>query len=132
MTPNPYILPGIDLPSQERIIATVCRVYGIHPDQLRSKRRFRDYVEPRHIVMTLIKQINNTTVEDVASLLNRDHSTVLYAIRTIAQLMNNNREFKHRLDLILRELLSNPDDRKRVINQITKKNETKTFYRVRG
>ena len=132
MTPNPYILPGIDLPSQERIISTVCRIYNINPDQLRSKRRFRDYVEPRHIVMALIKQINNLTVEDVASLLNRDHSTVLYAIRTVAQLMNNNREFRHRLDLILRELLSNPDDRKRVINQITKKNETKTFYRVRG
>lgn len=122
MTPSPYILPGIDLPSQERIISTVCRVYNINPDQLKSKRRFRDYVEPRHIAMSLIKHCNGLPLEEVALLMNRDHSTVLYAMRTVAHLANNNREFRDRIDKVLRELLSTPENRSRVLRKILKTN----------
>ncbi|PKN16496.1 MAG: hypothetical protein CVU66_00670 [Deltaproteobacteria bacterium HGW-Deltaproteobacteria-23] len=122
MTPNPYILPGIDLPSEERIIAAVCRVYGIHPDQLRSKRRFRDYVEPRHIAMSLIKHCNGKSFEDIADLFNRDHSTVLYAVRTVSSLVANNKEFRQSVEKVINEVLSTPEDRRRLIRKILKQN----------
>ncbi len=78
----------------ENIQRTVAEYYKIRASDLLSSRRSRTIARPRQVAMTLSKELTNHSLPEIGSAFGgRDHTTVLYATRKIAEL----RETDHRV-----------------------------------
>ncbi|HEY1295902.1 MAG TPA: chromosomal replication initiator protein DnaA [Chloroflexota bacterium] len=65
------------------ILLAVARFYGINADELKGKSRHKQIVEPRQIAMFLLREDAHLSTPDIGRLLNRDHTTVLHAVKQI-------------------------------------------------
>ncbi len=71
--------------TMERILDTVCGHYQVKVSDLRSKRRGRSVSEPRQVVMYVARTLTNLSLDEIgAHFGGRDHTTVLYAVRRVA------------------------------------------------
>ena len=71
------------------ILRTVSKHYGVNRGDLLSGRRNRSIVRPRQIGMYLAKLLTSRSLPEIGRRFgNRDHTTVLHAIRKIEQLMS--------------------------------------------
>ncbi len=74
---------------------TVAEYYKIRTSDLNSAKRSRTIARPRQVAMTLAKELTNHSLPEIGEAFGgRDHTTVLYANRKIAEL----RESDHRID----------------------------------
>ena len=100
---------GVDL-----IQRLVARIYEVSVESLRGKKRTSDIAFARQVAMYLTKQLTALTLVDIGkSFGNRDHSTVLYAIRKIS----DGRKLHPDLDKRIEELtgeLRNAGGRRRI------------------
>ncbi len=79
----------------ENIQKTVAEYYKIRTSELLSSTRSRTIARPRQIAMSLAKELTNHSLPEIGSAFGgRDHTTVLYATRKIAEL----KESDHRVD----------------------------------
>ena len=95
---NYWIVPGLvraDVTEQD-IINTVCRFYGITPEQLKAKTRKRRVVLPRQIACKLIRmKYPKMPLTAVGELLGGlDHATVLHSIKTVNILMETDKRMR--------------------------------------
>ncbi len=75
-------------PAIKDIQRAVCMFYGITMLDMQSRRRFGSIVLPRQIGMYLAKTITLQSLPQVARKFgNRDHTTVLHAVRKIGELV---------------------------------------------
>ncbi len=65
------------------IVAYVCDVYRLSPDQLASKSRKRQYVLARNTAFLLARQHTELSLADIGSRFNRRHSTVVKGITAL-------------------------------------------------
>jgi len=65
------------------IIEATCRVFKITKQALLSKCRDRYLVRARNICITVIKDKLHMALTDIGKLFNRDHTTVIHALRTV-------------------------------------------------
>jgi chromosomal replication initiator protein len=65
------------------ILFAVGRYYGVNPDELKEKSRHKQVVIPRQIAMYLLREDGHLSTPDIGRLLNRDHTTVLHALKQI-------------------------------------------------
>lgn len=73
--------------SIENIQKTVANFYRINTSELLSKKRTRNISRPRQIAMCLARELTQLSLPEIgATFGNRDHTTVLYACKTIGQL----------------------------------------------
>jgi len=71
----------------ENIQKTVVEYYKIRMSDLLSAKRNRTIARPRQIAMTLAKELTNHSLPEIGEAFGgRDHTTVLYATRKIAEL----------------------------------------------
>jgi chromosomal replication initiator protein len=77
----------------EDILRIVSRHYGVSRSDILSERRHRSVVWPRQIGMYLAKQLTSRSLPEIGRRFgNRDHTTVLHAIRKVdGQLTGDNR-----------------------------------------
>lgn len=81
--------------SVELIQEKVCKYYGIDVDILHSKTRKREVVQARQIAMYFSKNLTNSSLSTIGSKIGqKDHSTVLYACKTVSNLLETDRDFK--------------------------------------
>jgi len=74
----------------ENIQRTVAQYFKIRVMDLTSKKRSRSIARPRHIAMTLAKELTNHSLPEIGDAFGgRDHTTVLYACRKITKLRNH-------------------------------------------
>jgi chromosomal replication initiator protein len=77
--------------SIENIQKTVADYYRIKVADLLSKKRTRNITRPRQIAMLLARELTQLSLPEIGSAFgDRDHSTVLYACRTIEELKKMN------------------------------------------
>lgn len=69
--------------SVEAIQAAVSRHFGLTVGDLKSERRGRDVTLPRQIAMYLSRTVASASFPSIAEKFDRDHSTVMYAVRII-------------------------------------------------
>ena len=81
---------GSNLPTAELIISEVGRFYSIDPSVLRSTLKNRNTAEARQVAMYLIRNMTNLSLPEIGREFDRDHTTVLHAIRKIEQQLNQN------------------------------------------
>jgi len=70
----------------EHIQKIVCRQYGISRHDMLSARRTAKLVIPRQVAIYLTKELTPRSFSDIGRYFNRDHTTVLHAVRKIAYL----------------------------------------------
>jgi chromosomal replication initiator protein len=72
---------------------------------LLSQRRHRSVVWPRQIGMYLAKNLTSRSLPEIGRRFgNRDHTTVLHAIRKVEQLMADDTTLKEEVELLKRLL----------------------------
>jgi chromosomal replication initiator protein len=87
------------------ILRTVSKHYGVNRGDLLSGRRNRSIVRPRQIGMYLAKLLTSRSLPEIGRRFgNRDHTTVLHAIRKIEQLMTDDTQLREEIELLKRLL----------------------------
>ena len=80
----------------ENIQKTVADFYKLKLSDLHSKKRTRNIARPRQMAMALARDLTQVSLPDIGDAFgNRDHTTVIHACRTIAQLREKNNELNH-------------------------------------
>ncbi len=91
----------------EDILKTVSRHFGVSKGDILSQRRHRSVVWPRQIGMYLAKQLTSRSLPEIGRRFgNRDHTTVLHAIRKIEGEITNSARLKDEIEE-LKKLLGN-------------------------
>ena len=70
-------------PSVRAIQEAVCAVLHLSPHDLRSTSRTPHVTRARHLAMYLARQLTGLSLAEIARAFDRDHSTVLHAIRRV-------------------------------------------------
>ena len=74
---------GNAVPTPSLIISQVCKFYSVDETVLRGTLKNKGTTEARQMAMYLIRKLTNLSLPDIDKEFNRDHSTVLYAIRKV-------------------------------------------------
>ena len=83
----------------EDIIKIVSRHFGVSKPDILSQRRHRSVVWPRQIGMYLAKQLTARSLPEIGRRFgNRDHTTVLHAIRKIEGALDGNQRLRDEID----------------------------------
>ncbi|MGE0765222.1 MAG: chromosomal replication initiator protein DnaA [Hyphomicrobiaceae bacterium] len=89
----------------EDILKIVSRHYGISRNDILSERRHRSVVWPRQIGMYLAKQLTARSLPEIGRRFgNRDHTTVLHAIRKIEGQITSNSQLKDEIEDLKKQL----------------------------
>ncbi len=76
--------------SIENIQKTVASYYNIKVSDLKSKTRKSSIARARQVAMTLAKRLTGLSYPDIGEAFERDHSTVMHAIKKIDELKDSN------------------------------------------
>ena len=88
----------------ETIRDLIGRQFRVSVDDLRSRSRKRSITFPRQVGMYLTRKYTDKSLADIGSLYNRDHSTVLYAIKTITKDMSQQTTVREQVELLCNKL----------------------------
>jgi chromosomal replication initiator protein len=89
----------------EDILRIISRHYGVSKGDILSQRRHRSVVWPRQIGMYLAKQLTSRSLPEIGRRFgNRDHTTVLHAIRKIDGELNGNTRLRDEIEDLKKQL----------------------------
>lgn len=90
------------LVSVENIQKIVADFYKIKLSDMHSKKRSRNIARPRQIAMALAKELTQMSLPAIGEAFGgRDHTTVLHACRTIADLRESDPQLKHDYQVLM-------------------------------
>jgi len=78
--------------------------FRVSIDDLRSRSRKRSVTFPRQMAMYLTRKYTDKSLADIGNMYNRDHSTVLYAIKVITKDMSRETSVREQVDLLSSKL----------------------------
>jgi chromosomal replication initiation ATPase DnaA len=107
MIPSFYVYPGFEptagvhkiIKSRRQmsitdVVSMVCEYYEISEKQMYSRfRGNRPISDARKIICYLAHTFLKRQFVDIARIINRDHTTVMYAVNSTTDLMENNEQF---------------------------------------
>ena len=89
----------------ETIQNVVAAHFNLNIHEMLSVRRSRSLARPRQIAMYLSKQYTTNSLPDIGrKFLNRDHTTVIHAVKKINELMNKDNEIRQNVLEIKKKL----------------------------
>ena len=92
----------------DKIQNTVSNYFNITLNDMLSQRRSRPLARPRQIAMFLAKKLTTRSLPEIGRrFANRDHTTVIHAVKTITKLSEKDEEMKKNLIQIKTLLLEN-------------------------
>ena len=87
------------------IIDVVAEHFGISPEDIVSKRRNSEFVQPRQICMYLCRHLTEESLQNIGKALGKkDHTTVIHGIDKITDELLVNEELKNRIDIIKKKI----------------------------
>jgi len=90
----------------EAIQTLVASYFNLNLQEMLSPRRSRSLARPRQIAMYLSKQHTTNSLPDIGrKFSNRDHTTVIHAVKKIDELIKNDNEIKQNVEEIRKKLL---------------------------
>ena len=89
----------------ERIIAEVSNLYGVSPEDIRSKKRSQQVSNARKVAIYLVHEITQMTLAAIgAEFGNRDHSTIVYAKNYVEKNMKNDKNLCDAIESITKTI----------------------------
>jgi chromosomal replication initiator protein len=102
--------PRRPVPSPQSIKEVIAGGWRVRIESLAAKTRTRNVTEARHVAMYAIRELLGLPLTEIGGLFGgRDHSTVLYSIRKVEGRMDEDTEFRRRVESAIRELRSFAD-----------------------
>jgi chromosomal replication initiator protein len=94
-------------PSLLTIKREVCDFYHLNLIEMVSQRRAREVARPRQVAMYLSKKLTPKSLPDIGRHFgNRDHTTVIHAVRQVEHLMSVDGEFATDVEIIRGRLVN--------------------------
>ncbi len=91
----------------EKIQNVTSNFYSINLEEMLSQRRSRPLARPRQIAMYLAKKLTTRSLPEIGrKFANRDHTTVIHAVKTIDRLSQTNEEIRKNVEEIKSIILS--------------------------
>jgi chromosomal replication initiator protein len=92
--------------TMEDILRAVARAWESDANELRSKGRRAELVEPRQVAMYLIRELTPHSFPEIGQFfMGRDHTTVMYAVDKVKEEVLKNRELDARVKNVRSELV---------------------------
>jgi len=86
------------LPTAQAVLEAVAQYFDFPTEALTGKSRAKEIAEARHIAMCLLRDDAHQRVTDIAHLLGgRDHSTVIYGLRKMDQVLTTDPQFTRQI-----------------------------------
>jgi chromosomal replication initiator protein len=86
--------------SDDQIIRAVAEFFNVAPEELVRRSRKKEVVEPRQIVMYLMRDILEMSYPYIGEKMGRDHTTAIHAVEKISQEINKNSSLNQKINLI--------------------------------
>ena len=94
---------SINVESIQNLVAVY---FNLNIKEMLSPRRSRSLARPRQIAMYLAKKYTTNSLPEIGrKFSNRDHTTVIHAVKKINELVKNDNEIKHSITEIIKRLL---------------------------
>ena len=87
------------------IIDIVADHFGITYEDIISKRRNSEFVQPRQICMYLCRKLTDESLQNIGKALGKkDHTTVIHGIDKITDELKTNNEIQNRINIIMKKI----------------------------
>ncbi len=87
------------------IISVVAEHFGVKPEDIVSKKRNSEFVQPRQVVMYLCRELTSVSQVNIGKILGKkDHTTVIHGVKKIETEMETNEELRIKIDTIKKKL----------------------------
>ncbi len=91
--------------SIDYIQKVVCNYYNIPVELIQSRTRKREIVQARQVAMYFSKGLTKSSLATIGSQIGgKDHATVLHACKTVNNLVDTDKHFKHQIEEIEKKL----------------------------
>lgn len=92
----------------DKIISEVSKIYSIEPEEMRSQRRTANISQARKVAIYVIQEVTGLPYESIGQEFNgRDHSTVVYAIKSVKEEMEHDSGFRSIVEDIIKNIKTN-------------------------
>ncbi len=88
----------------DEILRKVAERYNLRMAEMMSKRRDRSIARPRQIAMYLAKVLTTKSLPEIGRAFDRDHTTVIHAVKKVEDLCETDAAFKDEIDALRRGL----------------------------
>ncbi len=83
---------------------TVAKAFGVRVSDLRSNRKLRTLTAPRQVAMYLSRRLTSSSFPHIGDQFGKDHSTVIHAVRKIERQLDEDPDFRIRIEQIVSDL----------------------------
>lgn len=91
--------------TMEEIVRTTAGAFSVEISNLRGKGRRQELVQPRQVAMYLIRKLTQHSFPEIGQYFSgRDHSTVMYSINRVTELLETDDDLQRRLREIRQSL----------------------------
>lgn len=92
----------------DKVIGEVAKIYNVEPDEMRSQRRTANISQARKVAIYVIQDVTGLAYEAIGKEFNgRDHSTVVYAIKSVKEEMERDSGFRSIVEDIIKNIKTN-------------------------
>ncbi len=89
----------------EQVIAAVADQYGIHAQDITSKKQTKEVVFPRQIAIYLLRLLLDLTLKEIGVLVGgKDHTTISYSYEKISKEISSNEELNRTVEVLKKKL----------------------------
>ena len=88
----------------DEIQKKVAEYFNISVKEMQSSRRARTVARPRQIAMYLAKQLTSRSLPEIGRKFDRDHTTVMHAVRKVEELIVEDQSLAENVDSLRRSL----------------------------
>ena len=88
----------------DEIQKKVAEYFNISVKEMQSSRRARTVARPRQIAMYLAKQLTSRSLPEIGRKFDRDHTTVMHAVRKVEELIVEDKSLAENIDSLRRAL----------------------------
>ena len=92
------------VPSFNEIVKSVATFYNIKVSDIKSKRRSRAVALPRQVAMYIARECGKLSFPEIGSACDKDHSTVIHAVKKINLEIEKNSELKQSISTIKKDI----------------------------
>ena len=87
------------------IINVVAEHFGVKPEDITSKKRNSEFVQPRQVVMYLCRELTDTSYTNIGKLLGKkDHTTIIHGVNKVTEELKYNEELRNKVDIIRKKI----------------------------
>ena len=100
-----YSSPAVGNISIKNIMEVVAKNYQISIADLKSKKRDKKFVHPRHIALYIAKELTEYTFSDLGNEFGgRDHSSIMHACDKVKEQIKTDPIFNQKINILIKEI----------------------------